>query len=282
MDDLYHGTRLGTVREIASMVLPTAAVEGVLMRLRVRGYFDDSGTHANSDVVVIGGLFGTVEQWERFERAWAARLADPLPGYGKSPLKMFHLSACAGRWPGSGFEDYTDAEQDAVISDFRQIIIDSRLTSTSSAIDRRAWDELVVGPYRSVLGGPLNSCFFSCVDEVVRIVEPEKGGPDLAVMFDKGIWSAALQNIANSFEAAKIVSVTFGRVEKFMPLQGADIVATENYWHAVDWLKLGDAALPRPHLRHYLQNMLHQGLILDREAIANEVARRRLDGSVPQ
>jgi hypothetical protein len=75
--------------------------------MMIRGYFDDSGTHGNSSVVVLGGLIGNVEQWERFEIAWAARLADPLPGYNKPPLPMFHLSACNARAPGSGFEDYS-------------------------------------------------------------------------------------------------------------------------------------------------------------------------------
>jgi hypothetical protein len=90
--------------------------------MMLRAYFDDAGTHQNSNVVVIGGLIGTEAQWERFERAWAAKLADPLPDAGKPPLRMFHLSGCAGRWPGSEFADYSDAEQDAVSHDFRQII----------------------------------------------------------------------------------------------------------------------------------------------------------------
>jgi hypothetical protein len=148
--------------------------------------------------------------------------------------------------------------------------------------DRRAWDEFVIGPYRRVLGPALNSCFMKCVDEALRIVQPGEGEHTLAIMFDKGIWSPALQHISNLFESQEMVSISFGRVERFFPLQGADIVVTENYWHAVKWLKLGEAALPRPHLRHYLDNMLHEGLILDREAIANEVRRRRPDGQVPE
>jgi hypothetical protein len=54
-------------------------------------YFDDSGTHANSSVVVIGGLIGTTEQWKIFNRGWAALLDMPRPG--KPSLKLFHLSA---------------------------------------------------------------------------------------------------------------------------------------------------------------------------------------------
>jgi len=130
--------------------------------MMLRAYFDDSGTHGNSEVVVMGGLIGSVEQWERFEHAWAAKLADPLPGYGKPPLRMFHLSTCnAG---GSEFADYRDAEQDAVIHDFRQIIIDAGLTSTASAIDRKAWDELITGNYRKVMDEPLSACFVNCIE----------------------------------------------------------------------------------------------------------------------
>src|SRR5947209_3862900 len=106
--------------------LPTGEREGLLMLLRA--YFDDSGTHGNSEVVVMGGLIGTVEQWDRFEAAWAAKLACPLEG--KPPLKKgFHLSACNAR--DGEFSHYSDAEQDALIHAFRQIIIDCMLTSTA-------------------------------------------------------------------------------------------------------------------------------------------------------
>lgn len=221
-----------SIRELASFILPIGSTEGGILMLRVRGYFDDAGTHADSDVVVIGGLFGVVRQWEKFEREWAVRLSDPLPGYNKPALKKFHLSACAGRWPGSEFADYSAGEQDAVIHHFRQIIIDAQLISVATAVDRRAWDDLVVGPYRRALGEPFNSCFLRSIDEIMRIVEPTGETHDIAVMFDKGIWSTALQNIADAFETQRLVSVTFGRVDLFLPLQGADIVATENYWHA--------------------------------------------------
>jgi hypothetical protein len=261
----------------AGVILPTGEREGIYMMLRA--YFDDSGSHGNSEVVVMGGLIGSVEQWERFEHAWAAKLADPLPGYGKPPLRMFHLSPCNS---GVGeFADYTDGEQDAVIHDFRQIIIDAGLTSTASAIDRKAWDELITGNYRKVMGESLSACLMNCIDNAIRVVEPDTHGNMLTIIFDKGIWSQTLQDIANTFFFPRLVSVNFAPVSDVLPLQGADIVATENYWHAADWLKLGDGALPRPHLRHYLADMLHEGFILDREAIENELRRRGPDGRVP-
>jgi hypothetical protein len=66
----------------------------------------------------------------------------------------------------------------------------------------------------------------------------------------------------------RIVSLNFAQVVDVLPLQGADIVATESYWHAIEWLKLGDAALPRAHLRHYTANTYYEASILDREMIS--------------
>lgn len=76
----------------------------------LRAYFDDSGTHADSEVVAIGGLIGTVDQWNEFDRKWKALLAAPLPS--KPPLRMFHLSHCNAA--NGEFRGYSDAECDAV------------------------------------------------------------------------------------------------------------------------------------------------------------------------
>jgi hypothetical protein len=244
----------------------------------LRAYFDDSGTHSNSDVAVMGGLAGTVAQWEQFEAQWAAKLKNPQPG--KPPLRMFHLSACNAR--DGEFESYNRAEQDLLIRELRQIIIDAGLLSVAMAVDKKAWDELIFGPLRDVLGDALSPCFENCISEIVRFATPHPEGDKIAVVFDKGIETERFRRIAEMFTLPpgrpRIVSVNFLRVEDALPLQGADIVATENYWHAAQWLKLGDAALPRPHLRHFLDNIFGEGLILDREAIASEVARRGPDG----
>src|SRR4051794_36222543 len=85
------------------------------------GYFDDSGTHGSSEVVVWGGLMGTESQWLKFELKWKAKLAEPLPG--KPPLKRFHMAECDA---GDGeFIGYNRGELDAVTHDFRQIILDA-------------------------------------------------------------------------------------------------------------------------------------------------------------
>jgi hypothetical protein len=65
----------------------------------------------------------------------------------------------------------------------------------------------------------------------------------------------------------RLVRVTDLLVAETLGLQGADMVATENYWHALEQLKLGAGALPRAHMRAYLANMFHEGLIMARAEI---------------
>jgi hypothetical protein len=55
-------------------------------------YFDDSGSHTDSDVVIWNGLFGNHYQWRLFNELWEAKLKDPSPG--KEPLKRFHMFEC--------------------------------------------------------------------------------------------------------------------------------------------------------------------------------------------
>ncbi|MGB8181143.1 MAG: hypothetical protein WCF13_02125, partial [Stellaceae bacterium] len=56
-----------SIRELATLALPTGAKEGLFLMAEVitlkqrpffslKSFFDDSGTHADSDVVVVGGL----------------------------------------------------------------------------------------------------------------------------------------------------------------------------------------------------------------------------------
>jgi hypothetical protein len=238
--------------------------EGMFAMITLRSYCDDSGTHGHSRIVCMGGLVGSVAQWQELERNWAAKLAEPLPG--KPRLKMFHLAACNAH--DGEFRDYSPAEQDWITREFRQIIIDAKLIGFASSIDVQAWKEL--GADR--LGYPaLSYCVDYCVQETIRIANPHPEGDAIAIVFDRGMWVPKFKEVTDPYTypvgRPRVVSITALSVADCLPLQASDIVATENYWHACKWLDLGDDFLPRPHMRHYLENMMHQGVILDRPAI---------------
>jgi hypothetical protein len=233
----------------------------------LRAYFDDSGTHAASDVVVAGGLIGTPDQWENFEKAWNTKLAAPLPG--KPALKKFSLADCNS---GKGeFIGYTQGERDAAMHDFRQVLVDAELIGTASAVDRKAWEELVVGPALAIHGSPLEQCIQNCVVETFKIAGPHPEGDRVAVVIDRGIWTQRLKDIIDHFALTlsrpHIASINFLTVAATPGLQGADTIATENFWHAKHWLQAGNLTQPRSHMRHFLARMRTEGFIVDREAI---------------
>ena len=64
-------------------------------------------------------------------------------------------------------------ECDAVTHDFRQILIETRVISTASAIDKKAWNELVVGADRKWLGDALDVCVENCLSEAFKIAGDE-------------------------------------------------------------------------------------------------------------
>lgn len=54
----------------------------------ITGYFDDSGTHAGSLVVVWAGFIAPKENWLVHEREWASILQS-------AQLSSFHMADCA-------------------------------------------------------------------------------------------------------------------------------------------------------------------------------------------
>jgi hypothetical protein len=90
----------------------------------ISAYFDDSGSHDDSHIIVYGGLIGSEDKWNPFLDEWEKKLANPLPG--KAPLSQFHTSRCLSR--GRGFEDYTRIEAECLVADLAKLVADSTLS----------------------------------------------------------------------------------------------------------------------------------------------------------
>jgi hypothetical protein len=123
-------------------------------------YFDDSGTHAGSDIIVMACIIGTEAEWSRFEVAWKAQLLKPLPD--KSPLRRFHMTDCVNGV--EEFSGYSYAERDVVIKSFRDIILANNLQGRAIGVARHAWDLLITGPHRLFFGDAESFCIRNCMD----------------------------------------------------------------------------------------------------------------------
>ena len=80
------------------------------------GYFDDSGTHDDSDVVLWGGFVGQEDDWRSLEPEWNARLR--VDG-----INAFHMKDCAGEIGRGAFADMDYASRQNLIHDLRNIIL---------------------------------------------------------------------------------------------------------------------------------------------------------------
>src|SRR6266436_3689379 len=96
-------------------------------------YFDDSGTHDASDVVIIAGLFGNQYQWDAFSEAWSDKLRAASPG--KPPLARFHMSDCYNSQ--KEFSGWSRTATDFLSYELGQIIIKKGLWAYACAVLRK-------------------------------------------------------------------------------------------------------------------------------------------------
>ena len=65
-----------------------------------------------------------------------------------------------------------------------------------------------------------------------------------------------------------------------LPLQAADTIATENYWHALQFIAKAEETPARAHYRHFLANAPAQAFMLGREELIAELARREAENGL--
>jgi Protein of unknown function (DUF3800) len=266
---------LPTFVDVARLLLPRSSREGVIVVLSA--YFDDSGTHSDSDVVVMAGFIGTEDQWEPFDEAWKAKLKEPLPG--KPILRRFHMAQCVAR--RGEFIGYSDAESDAVIHDFRQLILDAKLTGHVMAVDKVAWDEIIVGPLRVFFGDAEWFSVNSCLTYAINKAKEHTSDRMISLVFDnrpeviKVSFLEPLSKFQTSFyngdpnfpDWPHLIGSSFLSSEVIRPLQAADMLAWESYRHAKRNLHEDPTPEPREHLQRFVETELITAGFADRESI---------------
>jgi hypothetical protein len=269
-------------REIAALLLGGSR-KGLILVLQA--YFDDAGTHKDARVVAWGGFIGLGSQWADLDDAWRAKLARPFdrPEHAKPPLKRFHLAECQAL--DGEFRGYTRTEADALQHDFREIISRCALVGVTFCVDRIAYDRLVMGEAREFLGDPEQACFGSCFGGALKQAKKYYPNEDrIALVFDyvtnmerqEKLRSVADRVEQESGSKPHIVGAWFGKVIENTPLQAADILATENYWDALAFLK-NHNRVPRPHFKHLLSSIECIGNIMREQEIRNYLTKYGFD-----
>jgi hypothetical protein len=113
----------------------------------LNAYFDDSGTHDQSSIVLLAGVFGTEAEMTSLERMWQKHLDRPLDGL-KPPLTRFHMTDCQGS--RGEFEGWSRTETDYFCHQLQTTIIDSGVSAYGIGCARKDWDDLVTGDMRAI------------------------------------------------------------------------------------------------------------------------------------
>jgi Protein of unknown function (DUF3800) len=239
-------------------------------------YFDDSGTHDVSTFVLLGGLYGTEEQWSAFDQAWRLKLAAPLPD--KPALKRFHMFDCQH---GEGeFIRYSKPERDALIHDMRNIIMASGVHGYCCGGSRMDWDDLVTGDMRRFLGDAERFCVTQCFVWTDAWGEGH-GHKEISYVLDnRPHRSEANRRVFEFFQRYHEVTKE-GAVKKDIsflssidnaPLQAADLVAWEYYQLGKEWIVTRDDSKKRPHLQRLSEARIMDVQFFGRDEIQRMVA----------
>ncbi len=273
-----------SIRDMVSIGFPLGSKDGWLLMLHM--YLDDAGTHGASLVVGVGGLIGTDVAWQEFDRNWRALLAEPIPG--KPPIKKWSSGDC---FRGDGeFANYNQADKDLVTRRFRNILVSSDIYAVANMIDKGAWDEIMVPRFGGSMPSAEATALFRAITRILPWVAGQADGPNIAVFYDQGrnvkeSHVAKLAKILNDAadQIPQIASFGFLKVADATPLQGADMIATESYWHALSMLTHeGPDAPIRAHFRDYLERNFDKGNgeTMDRARVQADADRRNPDGSL--
>jgi hypothetical protein len=266
------------LRDWVRIMRPIGCDEAWIMTLTA--YFDDSGTHPGSEVIVWAGFLGPEDRWLELDSEWRALLT-------KWGLSAFHMVYCV-----HGLKEYSgwsEPKRDNCIYEFREIILKQQLFGLGSAASAKDWDELVVGDHKKFLRTPDEFCLSCCIRDAVNFSREFSPHDKLSIVFDDRRRDDDIVNRMVEFYRARagddpeLVSVTFQQMKSFSGLQAADMLAweTNRYAHEALTLASGEYPKARPHFQRFLDQGMLKGGIMRRHNIERLIASYKVRDDVP-
>jgi hypothetical protein len=200
-------------------------------------YFDDSGTHHQSDIAVAACLVSDVMRWESYESEWNSVLDEA--GIRESG---FHMAKFVAR--RSPFDGWTEDKRDKVIKALIGTIERHVFAGMATAVVKKVYDTYVTGRLRARLG---NYHYTSAVQSCLAFVEEWRRSSvvlePMQYVFDR--MGSGKHEIIKLFDdiAKREMAVAFGiepngyafnNKRLVVQLQAADILAWEAYRYARD------------------------------------------------
>jgi hypothetical protein len=197
-------------------------------------HFDDSGTHPESTVAVIGGWIAPVPQWKKFTRDWNKAKKE----YG---FEVFHAAEFMFNNPKSEFADkteWTEQKKQRVLSRLASITLERISQGFCLRVVKADYDALVPESKRDIVG---RHHYTYALRAAIGFIEQwrEKNSIDGAIeyVFDRMAKGRAKIEIERVFAEAELLENPLNRYgiykgchsfrdkAEILPLQSSDMLA---------------------------------------------------------
>lgn len=223
--------------------------------LMLQAFIDESGTHADTPICVLGGYVSTVERWAAFTDVWTRTLQE------EPAISHFHAADMLGM--RNQFKGWSKEQVRTKLRALTKIIGDHVVCGVFSTVVPEDYEK-VLGEHRinKFYKDPYIYCLCNLLRTLNVASEQEiEGGKSISVVLDeiKGVGYRALE-VFNSLHKDKspfICTVRFGNDRIEPPLQAADLFAwrcrvrsaegRENYY-------LEDEYKPLRHINSYVSD----------------------------
>lgn len=237
-------------------------------------YFDESGTHLGSKVIVVAGYLASDEQWLKFKDEWSQVFSD-------YEIDYFHMTDFE-----SGYKQFKSLSKHN-----KQRLLDRLLTflrirarfGIGAAFYISSYDELVAEGYGDEVGSPYYWCAAICLHAVKRWANKQSCQYPITLVFEKGAKeSGEFQKSFKKYRTTqdykdnyRISSLTFLDKRQSLPLQAADILAYETWKYLCNELA-ANPRRPRWSMME-LSKIPFKWYYADKDALRQVMLNRRID-----
>jgi hypothetical protein len=251
----------------------------------IQAYIDESGIQAGAPICLVGGYFGGIGQWKRFQIKWQ-RILD------KEGIEEFHAIKFWARNPHGErvgeYKEWSDGRSDKFLNALVDVIAEHRIHPVTSALVVGEFKKLSHNQRRFLTGGGLYSgqfkssgCpskpyflpFQTCIVEIAGHA-PRGGRAHYAFDLNKQFKGYAI-NLYKGIKAQKHLSVreqlgeiAFPTGIEAPPLQAADLLCYQAYLFAQK-RAINPMEIPNPIHRRLIgrQVVASNALFLDKSGL---------------
>lgn len=223
------------IEHLATILHPLGSKLRLMAALNFNAYIDDSGSHKDSRVFVLGGCIGPASDWSLWYPQWKGLLTNP--GNGHRAIEYFHAVEAAHS--GGEFRGWNKEESNLFPIRLIPTIEKRRIVKFGVAIVMKDFREIITGKLLEEFKSPYYLCMLSCV-ALLRGLLKRQDAPRkerIGYIFEeqnefeahaKALYSE-IKSVKRNERYYKMGPIAFDTKRNAPMLQAADLVAFETY-----------------------------------------------------